>query len=68
MQSLTPFAFSETIINFSAKYQIRPKMNLFVDFFNLTEQPQNSFEGDVLRPTDRIFSSWRARVGLNMSL
>ena len=58
----------ETIINFSAKYQIRPKMNLFVDFFNLTEQPQNSFEGDVLRPTDRIFSSWRARVGLNMSL
>ena len=59
---------NEWIINFSSKYQINDQINLFADFFNITNQPQNNFEGDVHRPTDRIFSSWRARVGLNISL
>ena len=59
---------SETIINFSTKYQFHPNMKLFADFFNISEQPQNSIEGDDFRASDRIFSSWRARVGLNITL
>ena len=58
----------ETIINFSTKYRIHPNMSIFADFFNISEQVQNSLEGDTLRPSDRIFSSWRARVGLNITL
>lgn len=58
----------ETIINFSTKYQFNPNMNIFADFFNISEQVQNSLEGDTLRPSDRIFSSWRARVGINITL
>ena len=59
---------NEMIINLSSKYQMNDQINLFADFFNITEQPQNNFEGDAFRPTDRIFSSWRARVGLNITL
>ena len=59
---------NEMIINLSSKYQMNDQINLFADFFNITEQPQNNFEGDAFRPTDLIFSSWRARVGLNITL
>ncbi len=58
----------ETIINFSTKYQFNPNMNIFADFFNISKQVQNSLEGNTLRPSDRIFSSWRARVGINITL
>jgi len=58
----------ETIIKFSTKYQFNPNMKIFADFFNISEQVQNSLEGDTLRPSDRIFSSWRARVGINVTL
>lgn len=58
----------ETIISFSSKYQLHPNMNFFLDFFNISEQPQNSFEGNDLRPSDRIFGSWRTRVGINIAL
>lgn len=62
------YVHSHGQLDFTATYKLFKNFELFVDFVNLTNEPQREYMGDTSRPVLTEFYSWWSRFGVNYSL
>ncbi|NJL15543.1 MAG: TonB-dependent receptor [Microscillaceae bacterium] len=62
------FVKSRLQLDASASYTIIPKLRVFAEFLNLTNQPFETFQGSENILIQREFYSWWSRLGLKFDL
>lgn len=58
---------SRSQVDLSLSQQITPRMQLFADLINITNEPLRYYNGIPLRPEQQEYYSWRGNLGVRFS-